>query len=101
MWKFRLRGTNTPLRKRRNLLFFIDKSKSNIPLDAVIYWKVKNTGKEAANIGQLRGEIIRDWGKWCKDESTAYEGTHYVECYAVKDYRCIARDRLDVPIGRF
>jgi len=98
---FLLRGIYNFLRKRRSLSFFIDKSRSNIPLDAVIYWKVKNHGQEAANRGQLRGEITRDRGKWAKDESTAYEGTHYVECYAVVNDQCIASNRIDVPIGQF
>jgi len=97
---FTLRDAPNFLRKRRKLLFFIEKSKSNIPLDSVVYWKVKNKGEEAANIGQLRGEITIDEGEWSKDERTAYEGVHYVECYAVKDKQCIAKDRIEVPIGR-
>lgn len=96
---FSLRGAYNYLRKKRSLSFFIDKMKTNIPSDVDIFWKVKNKGEEASERGQLRGEITRDKGNWSKGESTAYEGTHYVECYAVVGDKCIAIDRIDVPIG--
>lgn len=96
---FLLRMTKNFLRKKRSLTFFIDKQRSNIPDEAIIYWKVKNKGHEAAQKEQLRGEITRDSGNWSRSESTAYTGTHYVECYAILDNKCIAFDRIDVPIG--
>jgi hypothetical protein len=62
-------------------------------------WKVKNTGNEAESHGQLRGEITLDRGSKTKIETTHYIGTHYVECYAITDdEKCIAKDRLYVPI---
>lgn len=96
---FLLRGFFSILRKKRHLSFFIDKNKSNIPLNSVIFWKVKNTGEEAARVGQLRGEITKDSGKWLKEENTAYMGSHFVECYVILDSNCIAKDKIDVPIG--
>ena len=44
----------------------------------------------------LRGEITRDNGTRSKKESTAYRGSHYVECYVVKDGEVVAVDRQQV-----
>ncbi len=63
-----------------------------------LYWKVRNTGDEAANVGQLRGEISRDGGRNSRAESTKYRGAHYVECYVVKDGRVVALDRQIVVV---
>lgn len=63
------------------------------------YWKVRNLSQEAVDARKLRGEIERsNSGKGWKD-STAFKGTHYVECYAVKGGICVAISRLFVPIG--
>ncbi len=67
-----------------------------VPPPYKIYWKVRNTGAEAAEIGQLRGEIREDTGSHQHGESTKYRGSHYVECYVVKDGRVVARDRQPV-----
>ena len=67
----------------RSLLFTITACDVPEPFD--VYWKVRNTGTEAAKVGQLRGEITRDNGTRTKKESTAYRGSHYVECYVVKN----------------
>lgn len=64
-----------------------------------VYWKVKNTGEEARNARQLRGEITRDPGRPAsKRESTRFRGDHWVEVYIVKDDVCVARARQDVFI---
>jgi hypothetical protein len=63
-----------------------------------VYWKVQNRGEEAANVGQLRGEIRRDEGQQRKIESTRYHGSHFVECFIVKDGVCVASDRQQVYI---
>lgn len=63
-------------------------------------WKVRNLSEEAQRKGKLRGAIEppgQDQSKY--KDSTAYEGTHYVECYAIKDGVCVAKRRLLVPIG--
>jgi hypothetical protein len=55
-------------------------------------------GEEAAKAGQLRGEIRVDAGGATKREQTLYRGSHYVECFIVKNGVCVARDRQPVFI---
>lgn len=95
---FFLRIATQLLRKQRKLEFMIDNC--NVPTPYSIKWKIKNTGNEAQNNGDLRGEIIDDLGYQNRKENTKYEGSHYVECYIIKDGVCLAKDRLDVPIGK-
>ena len=56
-----------------------------------IYWQVVNTGEEAATEGNkgLRGKIFA--GTSIQKESTGYIGTHWIECFVVKDGKCVAR----------
>lgn len=61
-----------------------------------IYWKVKNSGREAAASRQLRGQVER--GNRSRFEHTAYVGSHYVEVFIVKDGICLARDRQQVIV---
>ncbi|SDT80368.1 SMODS domain-containing nucleotidyltransferase [Actinoplanes derwentensis] len=61
-----------------------------------VYWKVKNTGREARDRRQLRGQV--ELGGTSRHESTSYVGSHYVEVYIVKDGVCVARDRQQVII---
>lgn len=97
-WRpFNLRGTRNPLRKKRKLEFFIESC--NVPGDYSIKWKVKNYGDEAANAKDLRGEITSDGGYGTKNENTKYTGRHYVECYAIQNDVCVAKDRIEVPIA--
>ncbi|MGH3041082.1 MAG: nucleotide-binding domain-containing protein, partial [Gaiellaceae bacterium] len=77
--------------KGRGLRFTIEAC--DVPKPYEVYWKVRNTGEEAAKVGQLRGEITRDQGLERRDESTSYRGSHYVECYIVKDGVCVASDK--------
>jgi len=62
----------------------------------LVYWKVKNTGREARERGQLRGQVVL--GGATRYENTAYIGSHYVDVYIVKDGVCVARDRQQVII---
>lgn len=96
---FNLRTNLFPLRKQHGLDFFI--TTCNVPEPYAVKWKIKNTGQEAASIRALRGEIINDDGYKSRHESTKYEGTHYVECYVIKNNVCVAKDHIDVPIGKF
>lgn len=85
------------IKKKAKLLFTL--VKCTVPYPYRIKWKVKNTGKEAARIGQQRGEIVDDKGSGQKEESTLYTGHHYVECYVIDDFgRCIGWNRLVVRI---
>lgn len=81
--------------KHRQLRFRISTDVSE-PFE--LYWKVRNTGKEAEQLGALRGQILRDSGSRTRTESTSYSGRHYVEAYIVKGGRLVARDRHEVVI---
>lgn len=85
-----------PLLRGRRLRFYV--SKKSLPDDCRFYWKVRNCGEEAYSRNCLRGEIAEgdQTGTW--RERSDFRGSHYVECYAVKDGVCIARSRIDVPI---
>lgn len=96
---FFLKSLNFPLKKKRGLEFFI--SKCTVPRPFKVKWKIKNSGKEAESVGVLRGEIVDDLGNERRKESTSYTGSHYVECYIIKDNICVAKNRIDVPIGTF
>lgn len=59
-----------------------------------VYWQVVNTGQQAREVGNLRGELQEDSvarGHLKKVESTQYAGTHSVECFIVKDGNCVAK----------
>jgi hypothetical protein len=57
-------------------------------------WKVKNSNDSP----EPRGEITDNRTK-NDPESTRYSGKHYVECYAIKNNYCIAKDRVNVQIS--
>ncbi len=84
------------LPKNRALIFSVVRSSVPEPYD--VYWKVRNYGEDAANHNDLRGEITKDNGSQSRSENTKYRGTHYVECYAVRNGVCVAFDRIEVPI---
>jgi hypothetical protein len=94
-----LRAYDLPARgdivgKRREIDFEIRDCTVAEPFD--VYWKVKNTGREASAARQLRGEVIK--GSTSRHETTSYVGSHYVEVYIVKNGVCVARDRQPVII---
>ena len=71
---------------------------TNCPEPYKILWKVRNVGPEAERRNMIRGQIL-ERGK-AINEPTSFYGNHYIECYIVKDNVCVARERIDVPIGR-
>ncbi len=71
---------------------------TNCPGDYRVFWKVKNVGPEAERKNCLRGQI-KERGKMIT-EPTSFFGNHYIECYIIKNNVCVARTRVDVPIGR-
>lgn len=84
------------LRHNKSLKFFIESNETPAPYN--IYWKVRNVGHVAEQNNQIRGEIKctnMDYQK----EKTSFRGPHFVECYIVKNQICVARARIDVPIG--
>lgn len=69
---------------------------STVPPPYEIYWKVRNFGRQAGFLKQLRGEIIR--GEAVHLEGTRYQGEQYIDCYVVKDGVRRACKRTWVPI---
>lgn len=80
----------------RSLTFRVVSCSVTEPYD--VYWKIKNTGQEAARANGLRGEILADGGSRSRSESTLYRGEHYVECYVVHGGVVRARTRHRVVI---
>ncbi len=71
---------------------------SNVPEPKRVFWQVVNTGKEAEEANDLRGEILADQGYLLREEHTKYKGTHYINCFVVRDNVCVAKDRFFVKI---
>lgn len=70
------------------------KAVTNAPMPHKIEWQIVNTGAEAVNAGQPRGEFEPSEEKepnvrW---ETTAYRGTHWVESFVI--------NQMGVCIGR-
>lgn len=71
---------------------------TNCPPPYKIFWKVKNVGPEAERRNQVRGQIIEKGD--CIVEHSNFFGNHYIECYIVKNNVCVAKERIEIPIGR-
>lgn len=83
------------LPKRAKVRFAV---RSDVPGPVEYHWKVRNFGAQAASQDSgLRGEI-KERGVRIS-ESTLYQGTHYVEVYAIKNGKCVAKAMRFVPIG--
>jgi len=85
------------LRDTRKLSFFI--KSCNVPEPYEVKWKVLNKGDIAKKRDMIRGQIMNDNGTQTRNESSTFNGPHYVECYVIKDNICVARDRIDVEIN--
>jgi len=79
--------SNRPLPKNVALKFTVT---TNVREPYTIKWQVVNTGKEAQDRGQLRGDFYDGTGK-TRWEDTRYAGTHWVEAFIIKDGTCVAR----------
>lgn len=71
---------------------------TNCPPPYKVLWKVKNVGPEAERRNDIRGQIVEK-GNSIVEHSRFY-GNHYIECYIVKDAVCVAKTRINIPIGR-
>lgn len=71
---------------------------TDCPQPYKIFWKVKNVGPEAERRNRIRGQIVEK-GKTIVEHSSFY-GNHYIECYIIKDDMCVAKERINIPIGR-
>jgi hypothetical protein len=83
---------NTTIPKNKDLLFT---ARTNVEKPFTVYWQVVNTGEEAKNSNCLRGEIFpaktAGVGGLRHKEATQYTGTHWVECFIIKEGICVAR----------
>jgi hypothetical protein len=91
-----LKSTRGKVGKQRDLLFRI--VDTDVPEPYQVFWKARNHGKEAGDLGALRGELINDDGTRQRRESSLYAGHHYMECYVVKNGVCVAIAHEDVLI---
>lgn len=81
-----------PLPKKRKLRFV---ARTAIPAPYQVHWQIVNSGEEATNNGGLRGGIFKaslsSTQGLTHDESTLYEGSHWVQCYIIKNGYCVAQ----------
>jgi hypothetical protein len=82
--------TNQPVPKGIRIRFRV---KTNTPYPYVVKWQVVNTGKEAIEAKQPRGEFYEsdETSSSVRFETTAYKGTHWVEAFIIKNEVCVAR----------
>lgn len=85
------------LPRERKLLFEV--TFCDVPAPFELKWKVLNQGEEARERNMIRGQILNDNGSQCLQEASDFYGDHFVECYAVKDGKLVARAHISVPIG--
>jgi hypothetical protein len=66
---------------------------TNTPPPYDVQWQVVNTGKEATEARQLRGDFYEGdvQGNAVRWETTAFKGTHWVEAFIIKNGLCVAR----------
>lgn len=93
---FQMLLENMPLSPNKKLLFKVEECE--VPENYTLMWKVLNRGVEAQKRNQVRGQIFTDEGYKTRNESTSFQGEHFVECYAIKDGVVVARASIDVPI---
>ncbi len=86
------------LEKNKFINFYI--KDTNIPKLYRVKWRVVNTGKEAREDGNLRGNIEEDKDslKENKGNFTTFKGTHYMDCFAYKDGKFVAQDRFFINV---
>lgn len=85
------------LMPNKSLKFYIDSI--DVPAPFIVKWKVTNRGEQAIRKDCIRGQLIDDSGFFEKKESTNFKGSHFVECYIIKDNVVVAKDTIDVPIS--
>lgn len=72
---------------------------TDVPEPYEVKWKARNVGEEAKRRNCLRGQIINSNKNFTtRHESADFRGSHYMECYIIKNGVVVARERIDVPI---
>lgn len=93
---YELRRRGNRIIPGRTILFKIESF--NIPEPFDVYWKVRNTGREAIANDCIRGQINKDDGSRSTSEPTKYRGKHFVELFVVKNGKCVAKAHQTVII---
>lgn len=93
---YELRTKGNQVGRDRNIQFSI--AHCSVPLPYDIHWKVLNRGENAEAQNCIRGQIEQGGNVWRVHEPTSFKGSHYVECYIVKNGICVAKDRQPVSI---
>lgn len=76
--------------KNNNIKFDINTNDTGASL---YKWKVRNDNSSPDPRGEITDHTTKRY-----PESTAYDGQHFVECYAILNNVCIAKHRIDVFI---
>lgn len=87
----RFYSDSEPLRKGASVTF---EATTDVPAPFDVYWQVVNSGSEATLANQLRGGFDQgavERGSVVRHESTAYGGSHTIECFIVKQGHLVAR----------
>lgn len=59
-----------------------------------VCWQVVNTGSEAIKDECLRGGFeSSNVGDITRNEDTAYTGSHYIQCFVIKNGQCVAKSK--------
>ncbi|HOJ12801.1 MAG TPA: hypothetical protein PK733_19730, partial [Clostridiales bacterium] len=78
-----------PLKKHLSIYFT---AITSIKKPFKVYWQIVNTGDEARNC--LRGGFeSSDIGEMTKIEGTAYTGSHYIQCFIIKNGQCVGKSK--------
>ncbi|MFN3998602.1 nucleotide-binding domain-containing protein [Algoriphagus sp.] len=85
------------LSPNKSLRFYIERI--DVPAPYSVKWKVTNRGEQAIKRDCIRGQIIDDSGFLERKENTNFKGSHFVECYIIKNNIVVAMDSIDVPIS--
>lgn len=84
-------NNGAPLDKNCSLEF---KALTGVKRPYRVMWQITNTGDEARNAGCLRGNFENsDLGQNGKRESTAYTGSHSIQCFVIKGAACVAKSK--------
>ena len=86
-----IESDSTPLPKGWSLRF---EARTNVLEPYEVHWQVVNTGTEALQANDLRGDFyegVIGAGVIVQNEHTKYKGMHWIECFIVKDGICRAR----------
>jgi len=81
----------SPLDKHMSIYFLANTTNIDRPYE--VHWQVVNTGEEAKQAGQLRGDFYSSvsTGSHKRVERTLYRGMHWIEAFIIKNGYCIAR----------